>query len=213
MSGEYLVHHGCAGHLGRFRSAGPGTFGRGDAVVIGSRRGIELGEVLCPSSPDGAVLPDPFVGELLRAANSDDLADASRRRESGRRLFDDATRRADVLGLPLAVLDVEILLDGKQALLHAVRFGPGDEASLLADLGARHDLIVRLYDVAAEPVAEEAEDEHGCGSCGEGGCGDGGCGDSGNGCGSCSAGGAAELAAYFSELRDQMEQRHRVALL
>jgi hypothetical protein len=210
MSDEYLIHHGCAGHLGRFRSAGASSFGRGDAVVVRSRRGLELGQVLCPSSSDGAVLPDPFVGELLRSANCDDFADAGRRRKSGLLLFDEATRDAGHRGLPLAVIDIEILLDGRQAILHAVRFGPCNEAPFLADLGDRHDLIVRLYDVSSEPVAE---DEHGCGSCGEGGCGNGGCGDCGNGCGSCSASGAAELTAYFSELREQMEQRHRVALL
>src|SRR4051812_13505926 len=128
MSGEYLVHHGCAGHLGRFSSAGSQVFGRGEAVVVRSRRGLELGEVLCPCSPDGALLPDPFVGELLRAATTTDIADAEERRDFGRRLFDKAVRRADDLGLPLAVIDVEVLLDGQQALLHAVRFGPCEEA-------------------------------------------------------------------------------------
>jgi hypothetical protein len=210
MSGEYLVHHGCAGHLGRFSSADARTFGRGEAVVVRSRRGLELGEVLCPCLPDGAVLPDPFVGELLRPATASDLADAKERQDFGRRLFDDAARRADDLGLALAVIDVEILLDGQQALLHAVRFGPCEESPYLAGLGDSHGLIVRLYDVAADSGTGE---ETGCGSCGEGGCGNGGCGECGDGCGSCSSGGAAELAAYFSQLREQMEQRHRVALL
>jgi hypothetical protein len=58
------------------------------------------------------------------------------------------------------------------------------------------------------------EDDHGCGSCGDGGCGEGGCGSCGDGgCGSCSAGGAKELEKYFADLREQMEQSHRVALL
>jgi hypothetical protein len=212
MTGEYLVYHGCAGHLGRFRTVGPGEFDRDEAVVVRSCRGLELGKLLCPSTPDRLILPDPFVGELLRVATDDDSAAADRYRDLGRRLFEDGSALADTLGLPFAVVDVEVFLDGRQALLHIVRLGPADEGPLLAELGDRHGLIVRLYDLAGEP-APEAEHEHGCSSCGDGGCGEGGCGSCGDGCGSCSAGGAKELASYLAGLRQEMENRNRVALL
>jgi hypothetical protein len=209
---EFLVYHGCAGHLGRFRSAVEECFDRGAAVVVHSRRGLELGKLLCPSLADRPLLPDAFVGELLRAAVADDHAAAVRHQEIGRRLFEDGSKLADGHGLPLALVDVEVFLDGRQALLHAVKLGPCDEGPWLAELGERHGLIVRLYDLAAEPVVESGE--HGCGSCGSGGCGEGGCGSCGDGgCGSCSAGGARELENYFAGLRQEMEQRHRVALL
>jgi len=84
----------------------------------------------------------------------------------------------------------------------------------LAELGERYGLIVRLYDLAAEPPAAADEpEEHGCGSCGEGGCGEGGCSSSSGGCASCSAGGGRELERYFAALREQMEQKQRVPLL
>jgi hypothetical protein len=208
-SDEYLVHHGCAGHLGRFRAADRGGFGRGVAVVVQSCRGLELGEVLCLSTPDRPLLPDPLVGELLRAATCDDIAASGRYRELGQRLFDDGARLTEIRGLPLALMDVEVFLDGRQALLHAVRLGAGDEGPLLEELGERHGLILRMYDLAAEPAAADDHDEGGCGSCGEGGCGS--CGT--GGCGSCSAGGAKELTQYFAALRGQMEQKQRVPLL
>jgi hypothetical protein len=213
VDGEYLVHHGCAGHLGRFRPVGTDvSFGRGAPVVVRSRRGLELGEALCRANADRAWLPDPFVGELLRPATADDLTASGRNRDVGQRLFEDGSGLADARGLPLTLVDVEVLLDGRQALLHAIRLGPCDEGALLEELGGRYGLIVRLYDLAADPVEAE-EEEHGCGSCGEGGCGEGGCGSSGGGCGSCSAGGATELASYFAGLREQMEHRSRVPLL
>jgi hypothetical protein len=214
--GEYLVHHGCAGHLGRFRATGLNRFGRGAPVVVRSRRGLELGEVLCPSGTDGAVLPDPLVGELIRAATGDDLVAANRQRDLGQRVFAEGSRFADTHGLPLALVDVEVFLDGRQALVHVVRLGPCDEGPLLADIGERNGLIVRMYDLAGEaPVDADEHDDHGCGSCGEGGCGEGGCGTSGGsgGCGSCSSGGGKELATYFAALREQMDQRPRIALL
>jgi hypothetical protein len=156
------------------------------------------------------MLPDPVVGDLLRSATADDLGAADRHRELGRRVFDDGSQWAEAHALPLALVDVEIFLDGRAALLHAVRLRPWDELPFLTDLGDRHGLIMRLYDLHAEP-AVEVEDEHGCGSCGSDGCGEGGCGS--GGCGSCSAGGAKELTNYFAALREQMEQVHRVALL
>jgi hypothetical protein len=215
MSGrEYLVHHGCAGHLGRFRASDGAALDRGAAVVVRSRRGLELGEVLCPADPDRLALPDPFVGDLLRPATPADLAAADRHRQFGQRLFDECTRLADALGLPLALVDVEIILDGKQAVVHAIRLAACDEGPLLAALGERHDLVVRLYDLAGEPAAAE-HDDHSCGSCGSGGCGSDGCGScgTGGGCGSCSAGAAKELVSYFAGLRAQMEQQSRVSLL
>src|SRR5687767_1810841 len=105
---EYLVSHGCAGHLGRFRAAAGGDLGRGTPVVIRSRRGLELGEVLCPSATDWAALPDPFVGEVVRPATPDDLADADRHRELADRLFDEGARLIAALDLPLTLVDVEV---------------------------------------------------------------------------------------------------------
>ena len=64
MTREYLVHHGAAGHVGRFRAAGDGC-ARGDAVVIRSQRGLELGEVLAPADDGRVPFPDGFVGVFV----------------------------------------------------------------------------------------------------------------------------------------------------
>src|SRR5688572_9042540 len=97
---EYLVTHGCGGHLGRFRAAGAGDLGRGTAVVVRTLRGLELGEVLRPSDPGQITLPDPFIGELIRPATRDDFVVADRCRQLADRLFDEASRVADSLHLP-----------------------------------------------------------------------------------------------------------------
>src|SRR5260221_665674 len=170
---EYLVHHGAGGHLGRFRAAKSATFTRGDTVVVRGLRGLELGEVLC-AAEGKAALPDPYVGEVLRRALPDDLAVAERQREIGQRLCTDAEQLAVEFGLPLAVVDLEVLLDGRQAILHVLRLGPCDEGPLLAELGERHGLIVRLFDLTETPPAAPDAADHlediGCGkeNCGSG---------------------------------------------
>ena len=91
---EYLVAHGCGGHLGRFRWEPAEELARGSAVVVSGRRGPELGDVLCAAG-DGAALPDPFVGELLRRATAVDYAAAERGRMLGQMLFDDVLARTE----------------------------------------------------------------------------------------------------------------------
>lgn len=206
MTMHYLVRHGTPGFLGRFAPVADanGDFVRGRSFVVRSRRGLELGELLGPADSG---FDDPFLGELLRPASNGDLADGASRLATASQLYLDAQRLACEIGLPLALLDLELLLDGRHAVLHAVRLGDCDAGPLLAALGERHDIVVLLFDLT---VATEVHDDPGCGSCGDGGCGTGGgCGD--GGCGTCSAGGAAELAAYFADLRAQME-RGRVSL-
>jgi hypothetical protein len=211
---EYLVHHGVAGHVGRFRSADGNSCVRGDAVVVRSQRGLELGRVLARAESDRAAFPDGFVGELLRRASAEDVSLAERGRATGLQLCAAGERLAAAIGLPLAVLDAEVLLDGRQAVLHVLKLAACDEGPWLADLGERQGMIVRLHDLGREATAKD--DEHGCSTCGADGCGGGGCGSCGSeggGCSSCSSGAGNELAQYFARLRAQMEERQRVPLL
>lgn len=211
---EYLVHHGTAGHVGRFRSVN-GDCARGDAVVVRSQRGLELGRVLAAADAERAPFPDGFVGELLRHASAEDVSLAERGRATGLELCAAGERLATASGLPLAVLDAEVLLDGRQAVLHVLKLAACDEGPWLADLGERQGMIVRLHDLAREAPAtdDHAGERTSCGAdgCGGGGCGS--CGSEGGGCSSCSSGAASELSQYFAGLRAQMEERQRVPLL
>jgi hypothetical protein len=197
---DYIVEFGRAGHLGRF--TGSGEFARGDRVVVRSSRGLEEGVVLGPARH---ALADPFIGSVLRAMSDADRAAASSRRDLAARLFARAAELAD----GIAVVDAEVLLDGRGAILHAIA-GAVDAGPLLDQLAGEFNLIVRLYDLAAESPAPAPADGHEeqfrCDKpdCGEGDCSD--CG-TGGGCSSCSAGSQDDLREYFAGLRQAMESR------
>lgn len=196
MTAEYLVTFGRAGHLGRF--AGPVSCRRGDRVVVRSTRGLEIGVLLGPARH---ALPDPFVGEILRSASPDDerLAIESERR--ARELADRAGRIS-----PSIVLDAEVMLDGRGAVLHAIA-GAQDFGPVLDQLAGEFGLIVRLYDLAAEqPVPHPAADHEEQFKCDKPDCGEGDCSSHG-GCSTCSAGSKDEVMAYFADLREKMESR------
>jgi hypothetical protein len=207
----YLVQYGRSAFVGRFRSAEAVAFARGDRVVVRGPRGLELGTVLCEPAAhvSGAADPD---GDLLRHSTAEDDAAAARHDALGR----DVLAAADASGLPIAFVDIEVSLDGIAAVLHGLPWGGCDATPLFEQLSERFGLAVRLLDLSHAPTANDPPDpatagcgKPGCGSEG-GGCSTGSCG-TGGGCstGSCSRGkvkSAADLTAYFADLRQKMEE-------
>jgi hypothetical protein len=207
---EYLLGYGLRGDFGRFRAARPLACRRGDRAVVRSHRGLELAEVLCPARPGhAAFLPNTSVGQLLRLAAPEDEAAAEKMRGRARELFGRAADLAAELGLPLEVLDAEVLLDGRHADLHHLRWAECDVRPFVSTLSREFDLYLTLTDLSAPREAEEPA-EHGCGreGCGGGNCGS--CGSDG-GCATCGVSGG-DVQAYFAELRERMA-RGRTALL
>jgi hypothetical protein len=112
------------------------------------------------------------------------------------------------LGLPLEVLDAEVLLDGKHADLHHLRWAECDVRPFVSTLSREFDLYLTMTDLGGAR-AEEEPAEHGCG---KEGCGGGDCGSCGSGgCSTCDVSGG-DVKAYFSELRERMA-RGRTTLL
>ena len=119
---EYLVSYGRAGDFGRFRPAQPLACRRGDRVVIRSQQGLELGEVLCQAEPGhGRFLSRTSLGELLRVATADDHRTAECMQERSQRVFENGRRLIQELGLPVEIVDVEVLFDGQQATVYHLR--------------------------------------------------------------------------------------------
>jgi hypothetical protein len=112
-------------------------------------------------------------------------------------------------GLGLEILDVHVLFDGGQATLQFV--GPDAETEpLVHALEEQFSLTIRLENLAA-PAAHHDHgrcDKPDCGRDAAGGCTT--CG-TGGGCSSCGSG-QADLAQYFSHLREKMHTGQRVPL-
>ena len=201
---DYLVTFGLAGDFGRFRAGMALDLRRGSRVVVRTERGLELGQVLRSATDRHArFMPGAAVGELLRRAGPDDEAQARRMKERAALLLERGEARIAEQGIPVALLDAEVLLDGQHALLHLVRWGECDLRELVRPLSVEMELAITPAERGAPAPAEAP----GCGDCGSGG---GGCGDcgSGGGCGTgCGSARPEEVTAYFAELREKMERR------
>jgi hypothetical protein len=214
MDREYLLSYGNVGDFGRFRPVRLLTCRRADRAVIQSHRGLELGVVLCEATPGHArFLPNTSVGQLLRLATAQDEQTAEQMRERGQQLFQDSRRLVAELNLPWEILDAEVLLDGRQAILHYLRWAESDERPFVSTLAREHDLPIALHNLSLLAAMKE-EEEHGCGrpGCGQttgGGCST--CG-SGGGCSTCGASQGSDWKTHFSELREKMAARRRIPL-
>lgn len=182
MEHAFLIRYGLMRHVGRFL-AETGSYDRGEVVVIRSRRGTELGEVLLPvAALQGTALRSGAgPARVLRAAGPDDL-EAARRAESVRPERFSACDRVFRDGIwPLQLVDVEPLLDDRRTVLHYLGPHGLDASGLRATFREACGLDIVLepvgIDVPDEPdPTQEEEPDHGCGSCGTegGGCGSGG---------------------------------------
>ncbi len=217
VSDQYVVAFGKSGGLGCFTVVQPLDLVRGERVVLHTPRGLELGEVLGPATLRQArLIGMQASGDILRRTSADDDVMSQRVRPQADLLFEDCRRAAQGLGSPLQILDVEVLLDGRHALVQFV--GGGDEdVTLLAAALPKHELEIRFENLAA-PTAPE-HDDHGAGGCGKPDCGrvDGGSGgcttcSTGGGCSSCGSG-QTDLRPYFAHLRDKMEATQRTPLV
>jgi hypothetical protein len=215
-SGEYLVSYGSAGDFSRFRAVASCAYQRGDRVVVRSHQGLELGVVMCPATPEHArYLSDRGVGELLRWATPEDEEIVQQARALEDRLFEEARRLAADLALPMEILDVEVLFDGRQAIIHHLRRADCDYRPLVSMLSRKYNLLLVMQNLAL-PM-ELGEEDLGCGrpDCGKGSGGCSTCGSAG-GCstGSCSSGvKQEEITAYLAGFHEKMEARGRTPLL
>jgi hypothetical protein len=205
---EYLVAHGKNGAFGRFVAEGTLSLSRGDQVVVETVRGVELGEVLCPANGRHVqILHAAPPGRLLRPADPCDRQSALDARALADIIFADSRELIHSPDSVCEVFDVEVLLDGRRAIVQYV--GNDDAASgLVGALRERHNI-----EVLAENLSPPQEQHGGCGKPDCGRTGGGGCTTCGSegGCGTCGSA-KVDMRAYFAHLRGKMETSQRVPL-
>lgn len=182
---DCLVRYGLMGHVGWFAVAddlaGEGLR-RGDAVVLRTSRGLELGEVLIEpeAKPPGssARVGEDSIGRfrVVRRAGAEDFAlrdEAERVREER---FADCLALIEQEGWPLELIDVEPLLD-PTTVLHYLAFDALEIGPIRARFRTARDYDVGFEDLAAdsEPATNPAADASAQRRCGDCDCAEGTC--------------------------------------
>jgi cell fate regulator YaaT (PSP1 superfamily) len=187
MSAGILVRYGVMGFIGRFEFDN-GEFPRGEKIVVESRRGRELGEVVAILRSSAA---DSAIGRVLHRASTEDLAQFQVKRNDRQRRLAACEEVFREGHWPLELLDVEALLDGERTVLYYLGPHHLDVAGLTEILRVQHGLEVYFEPTGRDEPDQQAESAitDGCDTCdSEGGCGESGCGKQDgkkSGCGSC----------------------------
>jgi nitrite reductase/ring-hydroxylating ferredoxin subunit len=186
---RYLIRYGALGWVGLFGTVHELECEFKTRVVLQTHRGLELGEVLTtPSDPQTQQSKEPPTGELLRLAETDEVSKFETvATERLPQLMSESQKSLQAGDVSVDLVDAELLLDGKKAILYYL----GDASPQLTDL--REPLAAKLGvdEVEWQSLIEQPQPQ----GCGSGGCSSGGCGSTdeagGGGCstGGCSSGG------------------------
>lgn len=176
MSRYHLIRVGAMGQVGRFAAVDALRYPRHSRVIVRTRRGLEIGEVLTPPDDrddireDGRAFAD---GDLLRGMTiEDELLYA--RLEQHR--HDAYTACASLLAerkLPAVLVDVEHLFDGQGLFFYFLGDVPAEIEAFTDRLAEAYETKVQFRKFTETLIegcgpgcgTEEAKGQGGCDSC------------------------------------------------
>lgn len=189
MSAEHWVRVGSFGEVGRFRSVDAVRYPRGSRVVVRTRRGLEVGQVLSAAAAGGDAGPATSMstdnsptdnspagspdGLLVRRTTAEDELLVERLERDKQRALADCQRLLDERGVGTTVLDAEVLLDGGAVCFRFLGPLPPHDVSLEEELAAIYDARVqwrRFADLLAEGCGPDCGAKEACEPDGRGGC-------------------------------------------
>jgi len=161
---KYIVRHGAMRILGEFAALAGAAFARGDRVIVRTDRGQELGDVLCPATPEAVShLPDPSHGDILRHLTDDDRRREAQIREKGRGQFETAGRLVAEHKLAMQLVDVEPLFGGERIVFYFLAEKRVDFRELVKDLARELQTRIELRQIGVRDEAKLKADYGDCG--------------------------------------------------
>ncbi len=164
MAESYIVRCGQMRLLGEYRGLDDQEHPRGQRVVVRSDRGTELGEVLCPATErSAAFLENPARGEILRAADDDDLAAAAglvaRQKQGFATCLEFIAKRR----LQMDLVDVEAILGGERMVFYYLAENRVDFRELVKDLARAFQTRIEMRQIGIRDEAKLLADYGDCG--------------------------------------------------
>lgn len=168
MSQIVLVRYGSVPEVARFVNRSGVVWTRGEAVVVRTHRGLQLGEALETTAAHDVGQSDSDSDfEIVRKATVEDRELARERQSQCEAEFFEWCRRIVVWNLSLELIDLERTLDGEKLILYVLT-ERGPATTTLALQAAAEGLgIVEVQPVSSAGLVTLPSS----GGCGSGGCG------------------------------------------
>jgi cell fate regulator YaaT (PSP1 superfamily) len=172
MSRFHLVRVGAMGQVGRFAAVDAVCYPRHSRVVVRTKRGLEIGDVLSPPDDrdDGRAFAD---GDILRGMTvQDDLLHA-RLEKNRHEAYQACEAMLKTSRMPAVLVDVEHLFDGQGLFFYFLGDVPADLEKYTERLAETYEAKVQFRKFTETLLegcgpgcgTEEAKGQGGCDSC------------------------------------------------
>jgi cell fate regulator YaaT (PSP1 superfamily) len=163
MATPWIVRHGAMRFLGEFDPEA-GVYQRGDDVVVRTDRGLELGQVLCASSPRTVeLLNEPTRGRILRKLTEQDQLERRRLDDLEERELDTCARFVRQRSLQMELVDVEHLFGGERIVFYFLAEKRVDFRELVKDLAREYQTRIEMRQIGVRDEAKLLADYGDCG--------------------------------------------------
>lgn len=161
---NYILRHGVMRFLGEFEPPADTVYARNQEVIIETERGLEIGEILCESTPRALEhLQEPTRGRILRPVSDADRDQLLRSQERE----DDAFHRCkDFIRerrLQMELVDVEQLFGGERLIFYFLAEKRVDFRDLVKDLAREYRTRIEMRQIGVRDEAKLLADFGDCG--------------------------------------------------
>lgn len=164
MTPTLVVRYGQMRFLGEFAGLPDQVHPRGQAVILRTERGTELGEVLSPATDRTArFLENPARGEIVRIATAEDLQHSQGLAERQREAFGICREFIERRKLQMDLVDVEAILGGERLVFYYLAERRVDFRELVKDLARAFRTRVEMRQIGVRDEAKLLADYGDCG--------------------------------------------------
>jgi cell fate regulator YaaT (PSP1 superfamily) len=164
MAATFIARHGAMRFLGEYEAGAEASFERGQAVIMRSERGLEVGEVLCVATPQAvSMIVEPTRGQLVRVMTDDDRAQAERLRQSQLQEFESCHGFIRERKLQMELVDVEHLFGGERIVFYFLAEKRVDFRELVKDLAREFRTRIEMRQIGVRDEAKLLADYGDCG--------------------------------------------------
>jgi cell fate regulator YaaT (PSP1 superfamily) len=161
---HYIVRHGVMRFLGDFDPGADGQYRHSQDVIIETERGLEVGEVLCESTPRALeYIEEPSKGKIVRVMNDEDkaqLLQSQAREEAAYYRGNDFIQERQ---LQMELVDVENLFGGERLIFYFLAEKRVDFRELVKDLAREFRTRIEMRQIGVRDEAKLLADYGDCG--------------------------------------------------
>src|SRR5262245_18127482 len=162
---HYIVRHGAMRWLGDYEATTPeARFTRGLQVVLRTARGQEIGDVLCPSTPQAVeMINEPTNGQIIRPVSDADRTRAEQIMQGLKREFELAAGHIKTMKMQMQLVDVEHLFGGERIVFYFLAEKRVDFRELVKVLAREFQTRIELRQIGVRDEAKLLADYGDCG--------------------------------------------------